>query len=218
MSILSCITAQNSSKVINVKSVPSGYISKCYELIRSEFKIDGIKIGLLPSISISKEVQKILSKKENKNIPIVFDPIFNSGSNYKFLSRNTKKYIIENILKKVDLITPNRQEFIELKEQFNINKSSRLKHILVTNYDIQNKYIYLKLINTKNRLELIYKIKKSRKEFRGTGCTFSTKLTCELINTNNIETSIKRSLLYMSKLVKISDYKGDSQFYLDRNI
>ena len=89
---------------------------------------------------------------------------------------------------------------------------------MVTNYDIQNKYIYLKLINTKNGLELIYKIKKSRKEFRGTGCTFSTKLTCELINTNNIETSIKRSLLYMSKLVKISDYKGDSQFYLDRNI
>ena len=66
LSILSCITAQNSSKVINVKSVPSGYISKCYELIRSEFKIDGIKIGLLPSISISKEVQKILSKKRIK--------------------------------------------------------------------------------------------------------------------------------------------------------
>ena len=218
LSILSCITAQNSSKVINVKSVPSGYISKCYELIRSEFKIDGIKIGLLPSVSISKEVQKILSKKENKNIPIIFDPIFNSGSNYKFLSRNTKRYIIENILKKVDLITPNRQEYIEVKKQFNISKSSRLKHILVTNYNIQDKYIYLKLINTKNRMESIYKIKKSRKEFRGTGCTFSTKLTCELINTNNIEMSIKNSLLYMSKLVKISDYKGNSQFYLDRNI
>ena len=89
---------------------------------------------------------------------------------------------------------------------------------MVTNYDIQDKYIYLKLINTKNGLESIYKIKKIRKEFRGTGCTFSTKLTCELINTNNIEISIKCSLLYMIKLLKISDYKGESQFYLDRNI
>ena len=217
LSILSCLTVQNSSKVSAVHIVPKGYITKCYAQIRREFKINGIKIGLVPSLDAAKEILKIIDKKENQNIPIILDPIFISGNNYKFLKQNVRSFLIKNLIKKVDVITPNLFEYKIIDKELTKQKKIRLKNILITNFKENENFIFLKRLNLSNHnYDKTYKIKNYKKKYHGTGCTFSTKLMCELILTDNFDNSVQISLNYMKKVIKSSKYKGLKQYYLNR--
>tara|TARA_Y100000768_G_scaffold102082_1_gene74581 strand:+ start:1415 stop:2173 length:759 start_codon:yes stop_codon:yes gene_type:complete len=216
LSIISCLTVQNSSKVSAVHSVPKGYITQCYNQIRKEFKINGIKIGLIPSLNTAKEIFKIINKKENKNIPIVLDPILTSGSKYKFLKKNIQNFLMRYLIKNVDVITPNLSEYKIIKEELSKKQNYRLGNILITNYKENENFIFIKNINSKNNTEKIYKVKRYKKNYHGTGCTFSTKLLCELTLSKNFEESVQVSLNFMKKVIKSSKYKGIKQYFLNR--
>ena len=67
LSILTCTTVQNTGRVQKIYKIPKNYIIESFKEIIKEFKIDVIKIGLLPNIQCSKEVLKILINQKTKN-------------------------------------------------------------------------------------------------------------------------------------------------------
>ena len=69
LSILTCTTIQDTSGVTKISNMPKDYIYKCFDKLINEFKVNVIKIGLIPSLTASKEILKILSNKKIKNIP-----------------------------------------------------------------------------------------------------------------------------------------------------
>ena len=101
LSILSCTTIQSTSKMNKVNPMPKNYIYQSFQEIIKEFKIDVIKIGLLPSIQSSKEVFKILNNSKIKNMPIILDPIIKTGSNTRVTNHNNLKFLVKNIYPKV---------------------------------------------------------------------------------------------------------------------
>ena len=217
LSILSCFTVQNSSKVSSVHYVPKGYITKCYDQITKEFKINSIKIGLVPSLDAAKEILKIICKEENQNIPIILDPILISGNEYRFLKKNVITFLIKKIIKRVDIITPNLFEYEIIEKELEEQKNYRLKNIIITNFRKDENFIFIKRFDlSNNNSSKIYKVKRYKKKYHGTGCTFSTKLICELTLTDNFNDSLKISLNYMRKVIRSSKYKGLKQYYLNR--
>lgn len=216
LSILTCSTIQNSNGVYKINSMPKNYIYESYKKIIEEFKINVIKIGLLPSIQSSSEVLKIINDKKLKNIPIIADPIIRSGRNNILNSNKNLKFLIENIYPKVKLITPNFYEYEQLKKFTDNFKKNKFKNILITNYENSTKTITLKLKKNSVTKQKSYFIKKYNKDFHGTGCTFSTALACNIAMKNSIENSIVISLDYISKTLKTSTVSGLSQDYLNR--
>ena len=216
LSILTCTTIQDTSGVTKISNMPKDYIYKCFDKLINEFKVNVIKIGLIPSLTASKEILKILSNKKIKNIPIIIDPIIKSGSGTELVTKNNLNYVIKNIYPKSDLLTPNIYEYNIIKKLFNID--NYINNILVTNYSVKNNEIVLNLKTSNFQKEKNFSIKKFKKKFHGTGCTFSTAIACNISKNISIEKSIKISLLYMKESIINSSVNGKKQSFLSRNL
>ena len=216
LSILTCTTIQDTSGVTKVSNMPKDYIYKCFDKLINEFKVNVIKIGLIPSLAASKEILRILNNKKIKNIPIIIDPIIKSGSGTELVTKNNLNYVIKNIYPKSDLLTPNIYEYNIIKKLFNIDNN--INNILVTNYSVKNNEIVLNLKTSNFQKEKNFSIKKFKKKFHGTGCTFSTAIACNISKNISIEKSIKISLLYMKESIINSSVNGKKQSFLSRNL
>ena len=214
LSILTCITVQNTCRVRKIYKIPKNYIIESFKEITKEFKIDVIKIGLLPNIQCSKEVLKILISQKMKNIPIIIDPIINSGSGKKLVTENNLKFLIKKVYPLSDLLTPNIDEYNKINK--NIKKNS-INNILITNFNANKKSITLKLIKNNPAIEKNFIIKKFNEVYHGTGCTFSTALACNIGLNNDVNRSIQEALKYMKKAITTSTVIGKEQSLLNRN-
>ena len=214
VSILTCITIQNTDRVRKIYRIPKNYIIDSFKEIIKEFKIDVIKIGLLPNIQCSKEVLKILNDQNVKNIPIIIDPIINSGSGKKLVRDNNLQFLIKKVYPLGKLLTPNKNEYNKIKKYI---AKDNVNNILITNFKTNKKLITLKLIKGNSKVEKNFIIKKFNKVYHGTGCTFSTALACNIGLEKDINRSIEIALKYMKKTIITSTVIGKRQSFLNRN-
>tara|TARA_B100000035_G_scaffold69164_1_gene56626 strand:- start:19118 stop:19870 length:753 start_codon:yes stop_codon:yes gene_type:complete len=214
LSILTCSTIQNTSKFIKINIMPKNYITNSFNAIIKEFKIDVVKIGLLPTINCSKQVLNIINNKKLKNVPIIIDPIIKSGTNKLITTKNNLKFQINNIYPKSYVITPNLYEYDFLKKINSNFVENSSKNILITDYNVKKNIIYLKLKNNKNSY---FMSKKINKNFHGTGCTFTSSIACNIGLNRSLKKSIEESLIFISKSMLHSSLKGLKQSLLNRS-
>ena len=218
LSLLTCSTIQNTNKIVSVNKMPKNYIINGFRELISEFKIDVIKIGLIPNVQASKEILELLNNKKIKNTPVVIDPIIESGSGTMLTNNNNLKFLIENVYPKASLLTPNLLEFNTIENFKKKDCANKIDNIIITNYQIKNNFITLKLIENKKKInEKNFKIEKYKKTYHGTGCTFATAIACNIAHQNNIEKSIKLSLRYIKKTILLSNINGKKQSFLNRS-
>ena len=213
VSILTCSTVQNTQGVLEINKMPENYIYKSFLGIIKEFKIDVIKIGLLPNIKASKEVMRIINHKKVIGVPIIIDPIIKSGRNNKLTTNDNLQFLIKNIYPRADLITPNNYEYGIIERNI-IN----FKNIIITDYEITSKLITLKLKEDSLKKEKKFTVCRINKNFHGTGCTFSTAIACNIAMQHKIEKSVKISLSYIQKTILSSKISGIKQSFLNRGL
>ena len=213
VSILTCSTVQNTQGVLEINRMPENYIYKSFLGIIKEFKIDVIKIGLLPNIKASKEVMRIINHKKIIGVPIIIDPIIKSGRNNKLTTNDNLQFLIKNIYPRADLITPNNYEYGIIERNI-IN----FKNIIITDYEITSKLITLKLKEDSLKKEKKFTVCRINKNFHGTGCTFSTAIACNIAMQHKIEKSVKISLSYIQKTILSSKISGIKQSFLNRGL
>tara|TARA_B110000902_G_scaffold201805_1_gene229179 strand:+ start:721 stop:1467 length:747 start_codon:yes stop_codon:yes gene_type:complete len=213
VSILTCSTVQNTQGVLEINRMPENYIYKSFLGIIKEFKIDVIKIGLLPNIKASKEVMRIINHKKVIGVPIIIDPIIKSGRNNKLTTNDNLQFLIKNIYPRADLITPNNYEYGIIERNI-IN----FKNIIITDYEITSKLITLKLKEDSLKKEKKFTVCRINKNFHGTGCTFSTAIACNIAMQHKIEKSVKISLSYIQKTILSSKISGIKQSFLNRGL
>ena len=213
VSILTCSTVQNTQGVVGINKMPENYIYKSFLGIIKEFKIDVIKIGLLPNIKASKEVMRIINHKKIIGVPIIIDPIIKSGRNNKLTTNDNLQFLIKNIYPRADLITPNNYEYGIIEKNI-IN----FKNIIITDHEITSKLITLKLKEDSLKKEKKFTVCRINKNFHGTGCTFSTAIACNIAMQHKIEKSVKISLSYIQKTILSSKISGIKQSFLNRGL
>ena len=213
VSILTCSTVQNTQGVLEINKMPENYIYKSFLGIIKEFKIDVIKIGLLPNIKASKEVMRIINHKKIIGIPIIIDPIIKSGRNNILTPENNLQFLIRNIYPRADLITPNNYEYGLIKRNI-----ANFKNIIITDYRISNKLITIKLKEDSLKKEKEFTVNRINKCFHGTGCTFSTAISCNIAMQYKIEKSVKISLSYIQQTILSSKITGVRQSFLNRGL
>ena len=66
--VITCLTSQNTKNIYMVQNAKKGLVYDSIEKVSKEFKIDIIKIGLVPTISIAKEIFRAIKKNKLHNI------------------------------------------------------------------------------------------------------------------------------------------------------
>lgn len=101
------IVAQNSATTYDSIEIPTDLIQAQLEALLEKCTFHAVKIGILPSVRIVQTVAKALSKL---SVPIVLDCSFTSRNQFSWVAQDVLLALIEHIIPKTTLITPNKQE------------------------------------------------------------------------------------------------------------
>ncbi|MDD8019827.1 MAG: bifunctional hydroxymethylpyrimidine kinase/phosphomethylpyrimidine kinase [Acidobacteriota bacterium] len=89
LAIPTSITVQNSFNVYDYKMLPTSLITGSYHCLKMDFKISGIKIGMIGGKKAIPAIKAILA--DNQQLPVVADPVFRSSSGRWLLDKDDLK-------------------------------------------------------------------------------------------------------------------------------
>ena len=154
--------------------------------VSNSFNIKAVKIGAVCSEENIKVISQVIKKHKLKNI--VLDTVFAPTHGKAFVTNKSINLFREQLLPFVDIITPNKDELSLLTEHqiINIEQGIEAAKQLANEYGCN---IYLKgghfegntikeALISKNKVFVFEKDKLKLKYSHGTGCAFSTALSC----------------------------------------
>jgi hydroxymethylpyrimidine/phosphomethylpyrimidine kinase len=111
-SAIVALTAQNTHEVVSVETLPRQFILDQVRAIAEDIGVDAVKIGMLfdePTIDAVSEALDLVGKA-----PVVIDPVMVAESGAVLLRPEAKHALIEQILPRAAVVTPNLAEAREL--------------------------------------------------------------------------------------------------------
>ena len=195
--VITAITAQNSSKFIGAEPVSAKSILAQIDSVLSDFPVDVITIGMVYD---SKIIKKIHSRLKGVRIPIVLDPVIKSTTHGMLLKADAISALKRLLIPISHTITPNVAE-AEILSGIKIRKSQDLvkaaqvmskigaKNIIITGHKF-----------AKNKIsDFVYHNKKQETIFgkpipgqnHGSGCNFAIALAFSIAQKKNIVDSAR---------------------------
>ena len=109
MTAITALTAQNTVGVTGVHTVPGDFIVAQVGAVVEDIGVDAVKIGMLGTAEIVHAVRMALDLLE-AGTPVVLDPVMVSESGAVLLDESARAAIVEQLLPRVTVITPNVPE------------------------------------------------------------------------------------------------------------
>ena len=225
LTVITAITSQNTSSFGMIEPVSQKILKNQLESILSDFKIDGIKIGMVFNSKIIKILYQQLRKLK---VPIIVDPVLKSTTGGMLIERSAIKDFQKYIIPLATVITPNRLEAeilskIKIDSKFTMEKSAKniqkmgAKNVVITGVEEKNGKIS-DFILEKNAKYVISGNKIANIN-RGSGCNYSAAITFAVTNNQTVRESVKfaKEFTYNSiknakkigKGIKITDIQTD---------
>ncbi len=216
--VITALTAQNTKGVQAVMPIDIDFISKQLDSVLDDFDIKAIKIGMLGN----KELVKLVKTKlENRNIPIILDPVAISRAGSKLIEDDC----IEELKKLFPLskvVTPNKYEAKEffgvesiedilLCEDFNTN-------ILFKDIDDNPDYAVDVLKTIDGKLEYFQEPRANESNTHGTGCSFSTSIAACISKDFTLLESIETSKKYIYEAISKAPNLGSGNGPIKHNL
>ena len=210
MTAITAVTAQNTTGVKSIVSIPSKEIFNQIIFTSKDIKPNAIKIGMLHSMKVIRSVIKSLDNIKIKKI--VLDPVMVAKGGTKLIDNNAIKLLKERLLKKVFLITPNIPEAEILTKMKIKNKEDMIfaakkliqygaRNVLIKGGHLESKLVQDVLVNkleTKIFISQRYKTKNTH----GTGCTLSSAITTFLSCGKPIKRACELGIKYVNSAIK----------------
>ena len=108
MSVITALTAQNTTGVFGISEVSPEFVSLQLDCVFRDIRPDAVKIGMLPDADIVRAVADGLRKYEAENI--VVDPVMAATSGGKLMRDHTAESLVQDLLPLTGIVTPNIPE------------------------------------------------------------------------------------------------------------
>jgi hydroxymethylpyrimidine kinase/phosphomethylpyrimidine kinase len=216
MTAITAITAQNTTGVKSIVSIPPREIFNQISFSVQDIKPSSIKIGMLHNVGVMKEVIKAIKKHKLKNI--VIDPVMVAKGGQRLISNSSINFLRERLFPYALLVTPNIPEAEALinkkiKTLEDIIKAGKKilkfgpKFILIKGGHI-NKSIIEDVLISKNNIKIFKNKKIKTKNTHGTGCTLSSAIASFISRNYNMNESCRRSIQYVHKAILLNPKFG----------
>lgn len=221
-SVLTCITAQNTSSVNFVKAISPDDFRTKINTVLEEFNPKVVKIGLIPNFELCNEINYFLENIGYKTVVIV-DPIIRAGSGNDLTDKSQLTGLKKFLLAGTTLLTPNRSELFELTQTNNFIAS--LKYLFALG--VEN-ILATDIINDPNTITNAFASKESEEivyythprisgEFHGSGCTLTSAIACGLAKNKNLNRSVLEAIHFVNKAIANAHKLGIAQRIPDRS-
>jgi hydroxymethylpyrimidine/phosphomethylpyrimidine kinase len=109
MTAITALTAQNTVVVTGIHPVPGDFIVAQVRAVAEDIGVDAVKIGMLGTAETVRAVREALDLLD-PGTPIVLDPVMVAESGAVLLDERARAAIVEELLPRVTVITPNVPE------------------------------------------------------------------------------------------------------------
>lgn len=195
LTAITAITSQNTSKFGMVEPVSPKILQKQLESVFLDFKINGIKIGMVYNSKIIKVIHQQLKKLK---IPIVVDPVIRSTTGGSLIKNSAKKDFQKYIIPLATIITPNKNE-AELLTKIKISTKNTPEKVAKVIQNMGAKNVIITGIEEKKKVSDFVLEKNSKyiisgekipKINHGSGCNHSAAIVYSLAKKKNIKESV----------------------------
>ena len=109
MTAIAALTAQNTVAVTGVHPVPGDFIVAQVKAVAEDIGVDAVKIGMLGTADTVRAVREALELLDPAT-PVVLDPVMVAESGAVLLDEPARAAIVEELLPRVTVLTPNVPE------------------------------------------------------------------------------------------------------------
>lgn len=203
-------TIQTENEFFEMQWTDLNFVLKSLEKIIDNYKIKAVKIGIVPSLDYLATIILTIKKLSPKT-KIVWDTVLKSTTKFDFLNIENQTVLIE-ILKKIDLITPNYYEILQLSTK-GINAETTA--ILLSKYcpvllkgghnsdEIGFDYLYTEnaffKLSPNTNIEIFEK--------HGSGCVLSSAITANLALEQDLKTACINAKKYIETYLQSNPTK-----------
>ena len=197
LTIITAITGQNTTNFGMIEPVSKKILENQLESIISDFKIDGVKIGMVYNSEIIKTVHQYLKKLK---IPIVVDPVIKSTTGGMLIKQSAINDFKKFIIPIATIITPNKFE-AEILTNTKINSKNTPEKVAKIIQDMGVNNVVITGVKIKDEEVLDFVLEKKKKYYitdkkiskinRGSGCIHSAATLYSIVKNKNIKKSLE---------------------------
>ncbi|GAA0524409.1 hydroxymethylpyrimidine/phosphomethylpyrimidine kinase [Saccharopolyspora subtropica] len=112
MSVITALVAQTTTGVAEVHEVPPEFVTAQLVTLLDDVRVDAVKIGMLANAGVIRAVIEVLDRYRPPHV--VLDPVMVAKSGDRLLAPEAVSVLRDELLPRVDLITPNLPEAADL--------------------------------------------------------------------------------------------------------
>lgn len=205
MSVITALTAQNTTGVYGIADVEPEFVAKQLDCIFQDIVPDAVKIGMVSQKEIICAIADKL--KEYGAANIVLDPVMVSTSGSRLLAMDAIEMLAERLFPLAAVMTPNIPE-AELLAEMAIRSEADMERAAGQIGKCYGTAVLLKgghQVDTANdvlyrdgNVTWFYGKRIENPNTHGTGCTLSSAIACGLACQKSMEESVQAAKAYVS--------------------
>ncbi|XP_010530263.1 PREDICTED: thiamine biosynthetic bifunctional enzyme TH1, chloroplastic [Tarenaya hassleriana] len=215
-SVITAVTAQNTHGVQDIHLLPPHFVSLQLKSVLSDFQIDVVKTGMLPSPEIVEVLLQNLSESPVR--ALVVDPVMVSTSGHILAGPSILSIFREKLLPIADIITPNLKEASALLDGMQLQTVADMRSAAKLIRDMGPRFVLVKggdLPDSSDSIDVYFdgeefhelrspRVKTSNTH--GTGCTLASCIAAELAKGSSMLSAVKVAKHYVETAL---DYSKD---------
>lgn len=215
-SAITAITAQNTSGVFAVEAISPAMVSAQIAAVLDDIPPQAIKIGMLASPEIVAAVASALDAYEG---PVVLDPVMVAKSGDALLSRDAEAALIERLLPRADVLTPNIPEAARLLGRSQARDADETEAQGRALLGLGARAVVMKgghadgptcidRLVTASGVVAMEQPRLATRNTHGTGCSLSSAIAAELAKGADVEAAVRRAQAWLHGAIRAADGLG----------
>ncbi|MCP5381275.1 MAG: bifunctional hydroxymethylpyrimidine kinase/phosphomethylpyrimidine kinase [Kordiimonadaceae bacterium] len=212
MSAITAITVQDTNMVSDVFPVPAKIVKAQILSVLGDIGADAIKTGMLLSPDTILAVSDVL-KEHGLSIPLVVDPVMMSTSGHMLLKPHSVNTLVNEILPKTTLLTPNLAEAAKLTGTELLKNMDDMRRaaddllkmgpgaVLIKGGHLKGD-ILTDLLVTQNSEKIFSSLRVPGKDNHGTGCTLASGIATGLAQNMTLVDAVARAHNFVHKALE----------------
>jgi len=211
MSVLTALTAQNTTGVQAIHEVPASFVAKQMDAVLSDIGADAIKTGMLANVEVIEVVARKIKQYRMKKV--VVDPVMVAKGGASLLRKEAEAALIKNLIPLALVVTPNLHEASVLTG-LRIQSIEEMKRAAHRIYQLGSRYVVVKGGHLKgDAMDILFDGKSyteigapriETKNTHGTGCTFASAIATLIARGDSVPEAVRKAKTFITMAVQSS--------------
>ena len=214
MSVMTALVAQTTTGVSEVHELPPEFVTSQLVTLLDDVRVDAVKIGMLANAGVIRAVVEALDRYAPPHV--VLDPVMVAKSGDRLLAPEAVEALRDELLPRVDLVTPNLPEAADLLGEDEVRDADAMAAQVQRLVGLGVKRVLLKgghlegqssvdLLTADGGVETLTAPRVETTNDHGTGCTLAAAIAVLRAQRPDWSTAVREAKEYLTGALRAAE-------------